>query len=150
MSHLPLLKILHPVIPSALAVGLLALAVAAPATAQSTIRVDTDAIDCLPIGENGAGFATVENNVPDTTVRLNFRRMHDTVEDLYWVNMKPAGQGRYWGVFPKAEDRALNRFELIETREEVQAQTAWADWWREKDSSDHRDPTSELDRDLIR
>ncbi|MEM1176815.1 MAG: hypothetical protein AAGM22_00595 [Acidobacteriota bacterium] len=129
----------------------LALAACAPALfAQSSIQVDTDPVDCLPIGENGAAYATVDNNVADTTVRLNFRRMHDTVEDLYWVGMNPAGQGRYWGVMPKAEDRPVQRHDVIERRENIQAETSWAEWWRQKDSSDHRDPNSELDTDLIR
>lgn len=118
--------------------------------AQSDLQVDTDPIDCLPINENGAAFATVDNNVPDTTVRLYFRRMHDSVEDLYWVRMKPAGQGRYWGVMPKAEDREVVRYDIEETRQEIQEQNSWAQWWREKDASDHRNPTSELDDDLIR
>lgn len=132
------------------ALTLVFVACASPLSAQSSIEVEADPIDCLPIGENGAAYATVDNNVPDTTVRLNFRRMHDIVEDLYWVRMKPAGQGRYWGVMPKAEDREVQRHDVIEQRADVQEETAWAEWWREKDSSDHRDPNSELDTDLIR
>lgn len=117
---------------------------------QDSTVVETDPIDCLPIGENAPAWATVENNLPDTEVRLYFRRLHDAVEDLYWVRMKPSGEGRYWGIFPKAEDRNLQRHELIETREEVQAETSWASWWRVKDVSDDRNPNQDLDQDLIR
>lgn len=128
----------------------LSLGLAAGAFAQEPLRVETDPMACLPIGENAAAWATVENNVPDAEVRLYFRRLHDAVEDLYWVRMHPDGEGRYWGVFPKAEDRVLQRHELIETRREVQEQTSWAQWWREKDVSDDRNPNQDLDPDLIR
>lgn len=136
---------------AALAMVLLPVAVGA----QGDIEVMAEDVECLPIEDNGVGWSRVANNVPDTTVRLNFRRMHDAVEDLYWVRMQPVGGGRYWGVFPKAEDRELDRHELIETREEIQEENRWAAWWREKDTSDHRDPNdpreeAEIDDDLIR
>ncbi len=125
------------------------------ASAQDALTVVAEDVECLPIGDNGVAWARVANNVPDTTVRLNFRRMHDAVEDLYYVHMNPSGQGRYWGVFPKAEDRELNRHDLIETRDEIQEEYRWAAWWREKDGSDHRDPNDpedqmEIDDDVIR
>ncbi len=143
-------------IPASLLTALLVMLVL-PATvgAQGALEVMADDVECLPIEDNGVGWARVANNVPDTTVRLNFRRMHDAVEDLYWVRMQPVGDGRYWGVFPKAEDRELDRHDLIETREEIQEENRWAAWWREKDASDHRDPNDEdaeeeLPDDLIR
>ena len=137
------------------ATTLLVLALAIPlaastALAQGSIRVTPEEIECLPIGDNGVGWAKVENNVPDTTVRLNFRRMHDVVEDIYWVKMTPVGEGRYWGVFPKAADEVLDRHDLEERRETAQDEYLWAQWWRQKQGSDHRDPNEELDRDLIR
>ena len=115
----------------------------------------TEDVECLPIEDNGVAWAQVTNNVPDTTVRLNFRRMHDAVEDLYYVRMRPESAGRYWGVFPKAEDRILNRHDLIETREEVQEEHRWAAWWKEKEITEDRDPNDpkdeeELDDDLLR
>ena len=125
------------------------------AAALADLTVEAEDVECLPIEDNGVAWARVTNNVPDSHVRLYFRRMHDAVEDVYYVKMNPAGQGRYWGVFPKAEDRMLNRHDLIETREEIQEEYRWAAWWREKDQSDHRDPNdpsdeAELDDDLIR
>ncbi len=129
--------------------------VAAGLGAQQPLSVTAEDVECLPIEGNGVAWAQVANNVPDTTVRLSFRRTNDTVEDLYYVFMHPAGQGRYWGVFPKAENRQLDRHELIETREEIQQEYLWAAWWREKDASENRDPNDaheqlELDNDLIR
>lgn len=128
---------------------------AADVSAQGAISVTAEDVECLPIEDNGVAWARVENNVPDTTVRLNFRRMHDAVEDLYYVHMRPGGPGRYWGVFPKAEDRVLDRHDLIETREEVQEEYRWAAWWKEKEVTEDRDPNdpqdeAELDDDLLR
>ena len=140
----------HPRVSFRLVAFGITLLLAAGAAAQSSPRVTTDPVDCLPIGDNAAAWATVEDNQPDTEVRLYFRRLHDAVEDLYWVRMWPAGDGRYWGVFPKAEDHALQRHEVVETRAEVRAETSWAAWWREKDLSDDRNPNHDLDQDLIR
>ena len=123
---------------------------ASTAWAQGSMRVVPEEIECLPVGDNGVGYVRVENNLPDTTVRLNFRRMHDVVEDMYWVTMRPEGNGRYWGIFPKAADEVLDRHDLSERRERRQDEHLWAQWWRAKQDSDHRDPNEELDRDLIR
>ncbi len=132
-----------------------ALLVLSAAGAQADLTVEAEDVECLPIEDNGVAWARVTDNVPDTDVRLYFRRLHDAVEDVYYVKMNPAGQGRYWGVFPKAEDRELDRHDLIETREEIQEEYRWAAWWREKESSEDRDPNDpqdelELDDDLIR
>lgn len=118
--------------------------------AQGSIEVTADELECLPLEDNGVVWATVDNNVPDTTVRLNFRRLNDIVEDLYWVEMHPAGGGRYWGIFPKSEDRLLDRHDIEEQREDIEEEYAWAEWWREKQITDHRDPNDDLDDDLIR
>lgn len=127
----------------------------AAVSGQGPLTAAADDVECLPIGDNGVAWGRVDNNIPDTTVRLNFRRMHDAVEDLYYVQMNPETPGRYWGVFPKAEDRELNRHELIETREEVQDEYRWAAWWKEKELTEDRDPNdphdeAELDDDLLR
>ncbi|MEL7062016.1 MAG: hypothetical protein AAGN46_18460, partial [Acidobacteriota bacterium] len=60
------------------------------------------------------------------------------------------GDGRYWGIFPQPENHALDRYELIEERAEIQSEASWARWWRAKDASIDRNPTKELDQDLIR
>ena len=128
----------------------MSLAVATGAQAQEPLRVEAEPVECLPVGDNGVAYAQVTNNVADTEVRLYFRRMHDAVEDLYYVRMKPEGQGRYWGVFPKAEDREVQRHDLAEQRESSQDQYDWAQWWRDKDASEDRNPNNDLDQDLIR
>jgi hypothetical protein len=137
---------LHPlVIPLALSLGF-----GSEVPAQEPIRIETEKVECLQVGENGVAWATVENNIPDTTVRLYFRRLNESVEDLYWVRMVPAGKGRYWGVFPKAEDQVLKRHDLTERRQELIRQNSWAEWWRAKDGSDDRNPNSDLDQEVIR
>jgi hypothetical protein len=115
------------------------------AVGQAQVTVTVENVECLPIGENAVVWAEVDNNLPDTTVLLSFRRLHDMVEDFYYVQMTAAGQGRYWGVMPKAEDRALDRHEL---EEEVDAK--WAAWWRAKEVRDDRDPNQDLDQELIK
>jgi hypothetical protein len=119
------------------------LAAGAVASAQQP-TVIAEQVECLPIADNGVAWATVENGVPNTTTRLYFRRLHDTVEDFYWVQMYPSGDGRYWGVFPKAEDRELDRHELEEAREHREAA-----WWRAKEASTDRDPNDDLDDEEI-
>ncbi len=114
------------------------------------LSVAADQVACLPTGGNAVVWSTVKNNVADTTVRLYFRRLNDVVEDLYYVQMHPAGSGRYWGVMPKAEKRKLDRHELEQRRDEAIDQNTQAAWWREKESSDHRNPNKDLDDDDIR
>lgn len=121
-----------------------------PLAAQGRIEITAEPVECLPLGDNGIGWAKVDNNQPDTQTRLYFRRLNDSVEDLYWVPMKPAGNGRYWGIFPKAEDNALKRYDIVEHRENLKRENSWAEWWRVKDASDDRNPNRDLDQDLIR
>ncbi|MDA8016062.1 MAG: hypothetical protein MPN21_01340 [Thermoanaerobaculia bacterium] len=121
-----------------------------PALAQRGVTVEADPVDCLPIGDNGIGWATAQGHSPDHSVRLNFRRMNDVVEDTYWVEMNPAGSGRYWGIFPKAADEVLQRHDIEQARSEAQQQYSWADWWRQKDTLDSRDPNQDLDAEMIR
>jgi len=129
---------------------------AATAAHGQEVQVESEPVECVPIEGNAVAWAKVENLSSDAAVRLYFRRLHDVVEDLYYVEMHPAGQGRYWGVFPKAEDRELQRHAFEREREELREEQArreeaeWAAWWKAKELSDHRDPNEELDRDLIR
>ncbi len=131
-------------------VALLLGAATFPIAAQDRIEVKAEPVECLPLEENGIGWAKVENNQPDTETRLYFRRLNDAVEDLYWVKMKPAGSGRYWGIFPKSENNPLKRHDIVEQRENLKREYSWAEWWRAKDSSDDRNPNKDLDQDVIR
>lgn len=129
----------------------LCLGLFAPAAwGQGGIVIEPDPVDCLPIGDNGVAWASVDGLQPHQQVRLNFRRLNDVVEDIYWTPMHPAGPGRYWGIFPKAADEMLQRHDIEETRRQAREETRWAEWWREKDASDHRDPNRDLDDELIR
>jgi len=117
--------------------------------AQST-SVTADRVQCIPAGGNAVVYATVTDNRPDTFTRLFFRRMNDVVEDLYYVEMYALGDGRYWGVLPKAEKRKLDRHEIEQRRNESAANSPEASWWREKEASEHRNPNQDLDPDEIR
>ena len=131
------------------------------------LKVTAEDVECIPIGENAVAWTAVENNLPDTEVRLYFRRLHDMVEDTYYVRMNPVGDGRYWGLFPKAEDREFIRHELEEDEERdlreaynealreaendyQREEYEWARWWRAKELADDRDPNDALDQELIR
>jgi len=115
------------------------------AEAQKT-TVTADRVQCVPAGANAVVQATVVDNQPDTRTRLFFRRMNDVVEDLYFVEMYPEGEGRYWAVMPKAEKRKLDRHEIERRRDEAAANSPEAIWWREKEASDDRNPTKDLDQ----
>lgn len=114
--------------------------------------VAVDQSECLPVGENGLIYLTVENLPPAATVRLYFRRLHQEVEDFYWVEAEPYAPGKYWAVTPKAEDEILEVRQLIkDLRDDRQdAETSWAQWWRAKEQSTDRDPNDDLDEELIR
>lgn len=137
-----------------------ALLLASTAAAQPSggaVRVAAEQVECIPIGGNALAWGQVSNLPTDTSVRLYFRRLHDVVEDFYWTAMHPDGDGRYWGVFPKAEDKPLDRRELERDREAVKRAPddddeahRWAEWWRFKDASDDRNPNGDLDDELIR
>ncbi len=123
------------------------------------ISVTVDEVACLPIDNNGIGWATVENNIPETSVRFFFRRLHEEVEDFYYVEMNPMGEGRYWGIFPHPEDEQLDRFNLRDDELLQQFRDSdpgddedylWAWWWRAKEASADRDPDDNLDTDRIR
>lgn len=130
------------------------------------LRVTADEVECLPIGENAVGWGTVDNNLPNTEVRLYFRRLHDVVEDAYYVRMNAQGEGRYWGVFPKPEDQEMVRHQLEDRDQDLRAaydealrqssddyqseEYEWARWWRSKVLAEDRDPNDSLDQDLIR
>lgn len=136
-------------IPFTLALAAIALAGSGRADAQSP-SVTAERVRCVPAAANAVVFATVADNKPNTFTRLFFRRMNDVVEDLYYVEMYPDGDGRFWGVMPKAEKRKLDRHEIEQRRDDRAASSPEAVWWREKEASDHRNPNQDLDPDEIR
>lgn len=135
--------------PGAVAVVLVALAGASGLEAQSP-SVTAHKVECVPAGANAVVKISVANNQPDTTTRLYFRRLNDVVEDLYFVDMYPEGEGAYWAVMPRAEKHKLDRHEIERRRDDSSLDHPEAVWWREKEASDDRNPNRDLDPDEIR
>lgn len=131
---------------------LLSTFLAAPVFAQNaTISVDVEAPACLPVGENGVVTASVANEPGGSTVRIYFRRLHEEVEDFYFVVATPAGPGTYRAVLPQAEDEELEEKKLERDRRpgDEDTQDSWAEWWKAKEGSTDRDPNDDLNRNLI-
>jgi hypothetical protein len=81
--------------------ALAAFGFAAAAAAQPSISVEPTR--CLPVTGNGIVRAAGAGEAAGGSARLYFRwRGHD---EFFWVEMEPAGAGRYWGVPPKPERR---------------------------------------------
>lgn len=118
--------------------------------AGQAATVNVDQAECLPIGDNGLIMLSASEEPRGSTVRVYFRRLHEEVEDFYYVQARPDGVGRYWAVLPKAEDEVLERFDFERDADDDNLEDGWADWWRAKEQSDHRDPTDVLDDEVIR
>ncbi|MCB1037074.1 MAG: hypothetical protein KDD47_24820, partial [Acidobacteria bacterium] len=131
-----------------LPVYFLAFAGSAVAVAQ-TPTISVDQAECLPIAENGLVTATVSNQPGGSEARIYFRRLHEEVEDFYYVVARPSGPGRYWAVLPEAEDEDLEP-RRFDRDEDDNPDDNWAEWWREKINTDDRDPNDDLDQDIIR
>ena len=73
------------------------------ATAIHAQTIDVEQLQCIPTGDNALVKATASNEPAGESPRLYFRwRDHG---ETYWVELEPAGGGRYWGVFPRPEQR---------------------------------------------
>jgi hypothetical protein len=117
--------------------------------------ISVDQAECLPIEDNGLITVRADGEPGGSTVRVYFRRLHEEVEDFYYVAARPEGRGNYWAVLPKAEDEALEERKLArnENGSDNSSNSAgedWAEWWRAKERSEDRDPNDDLDDDLIR
>ena len=113
--------------------------------------VSVDQAECLPIEDNGLITLQATGEPAGSSVRVYFRRLHEEVEDFYYVVARPEGQGKYWSVLPKAENEILEEKNLVRdpgTNNEVSED--WANWWREKERSEDRDPNDDLNEELIR
>ena len=121
--------------------------VALPVLGQDPVRVGD--LECLPVHGNAVATASVDPSLPVSTVRLYFSRVHHEVEDFYYVEMRPSGGGSYWGVFPKPEDKAIVKM-LLDRDEQAKTGFEWAEWWKQKEASEHRDPNGDLNKDIIK
>lgn len=114
---------------------LLLLIAAVPAFA-ATPEVSVDAPDCLPLGYNRALKASVSPEVAGASVRLYFRRLNP-VGAFYYDQMFASGDGGYWSVFPKPEDRKQHLltddwWEVLKTRDWMEGHDReWLDEWLE-------------------
>lgn len=123
-------------------------ALPAAAFAQSPI-VSVDPIACLPVAEHAVVTARVADEPGGSTVRLHFRRLHQEVEDFYYVEMEPRGGGQYWAALPKPADETLDEKRLEDAERDEERENAWAAWWRAKEASDDRDPNDDLNEQII-
>ena len=85
-------------------VGIGSTLLAVAALAQSP-TVQTADVPCLPNELNAPLTATVSPEVPGSSVRLYFRRLHPEGTFYYYIPAHPSGGGNYWTVFPKPENR---------------------------------------------
>lgn len=137
-------------ITAVLLVAMGALAAALPVFGQNpTITVEP--LDCLPVAEHGLVRARVADAPPEAEVRIYFRRLHEIVEDFYWVEMEAESPGLYWTVLPKPAAERNERFDLEERLREGEEQDEhpWGAWWKDKEASDDRDPNEELPEEEI-
>lgn len=144
---------------------------AVPAAAQTNdapaggTTVSVDDLACMPVETHSVVTARVEGQPAGSTVRYYFRRLHEEVEDFYYVEMKPLGNGVYWAVLPKPEDESLDVEELereLMGERDAEAQriidelgpeaddNPQAAWWVVKERTDPRDPNVDLNADIIR
>lgn len=135
----------------------------APAFAGAQTTVSVDNVTCLPIGDNGLVTATVGGEPGGSTVRYYFRRLHEEVEDFYYVDMVPQGGGNYWTPLPQAADETLDVMrlerELAEERAEAERildelgeeadENPQAAWWVVKERTQYRDPNDDLNTEII-
>lgn len=134
-------------IPAAVAAVLAVAAVAVPAAAQP--RVAIDPVRCLPVEEHAVVTARVSGEPGGSTVRLYFRRLHQEVEDFYYVEMEPRAAGQYWAALPKPADEELDEKRYDDADDDGERDNPWAAWWLAKERSDHRDPNDDLNERIV-
>ncbi len=65
--------------------------------------VNVTRAECVPEEDNGIIFATVRPEVGGATTRVYFR--WDEHGAMYFVDMVAAGDGKYWGIPPRPEEK---------------------------------------------
>lgn len=102
----------------------LALAAVSVAGLEAAERIGAQELECLPNESTIAFTAQVAPEVDASKqVRLYFRRLNPTGA-FYWVKMNALGDGNYWTVFPKPEEREQQ--ELTEEWWELLQERDWA------------------------
>ena len=101
--------------------------------------------DCLPLEYNRALVASVSPEVAGGSVRLYFRRLNP-VGAFYYDQMFASGDGEYWTVFPKPEDRRQHLltdewWEVLRDRDWMEERDReWLEGWleeREQESAEY-------------
>lgn len=133
---------------NAIALALVVVTFAAPAATAQT-RTTAGDLQCLPWERHSVVTARVSGAPEGSTVRLYFRRLHEEVEDLYWVQMTPRGAGEYWAALPKPANERLPHKELADTENDEQEDNLEAAWWMAKERSADRDPNDDLNEKII-
>lgn len=134
---------------ASIAATALAAALILPAVAQAQTQVSVEPLTCIPVKEHAAVTARVSGEPGGSTVRLYFRRLHQEVEDLYYVEMTASGGGDYWTVLPSPADEDLENEELADPQTEEQRRNERAAWWLAKETSENRDPNDDLNQEII-
>lgn len=80
-----------------------------PALGQ-TSEIEVGELTCLPNEENAALRASVSPEIGGGSVRLYFRRLNPE-GTFYYNHFFAEGDGGYWTVFPKPEDREQNQLD---------------------------------------
>jgi hypothetical protein len=119
------------------------------AAAAQTPRATVDAAECIPVERHSVITAQVADEPGGSTVRLYFRRLHQEIEDFYYVEMNPRGGGEYWAALPKPDDEVLNEKQLADPDTDEERDDPEAAWWVDKEGSDHRDPNDDLNEQII-
>lgn len=137
----------------------LALSLALVPAAAAQTRVEAGDLECIPVKGHAVVTARVSGEPGGSVVRLYFRRLHEEVEDFYWLEMNARGGGEYWTVLPKPDDEELD-VERLEDPDDPDAREAGlseeeadefplAAWWLSKEHTPHRDPNDELNTEII-
>jgi hypothetical protein len=93
--------------------------------------------DCLPLEYNRALLASVSPEVAGSSVRMYFRRLNP-VGAFYYDEMFASGEGGYWTVFPRPEDRKQHLltddwYEVLRDRDWMEGHDRqWLEEWLEE------------------
>ncbi|MCP4202457.1 MAG: hypothetical protein GY769_11055 [bacterium] len=107
------------------------------APGASALEISTKPLECLP-SESTIGYsAQVAPEIDGSEqARLYFRRLNRTGA-FYWVEMNAKGDGNYWVVFPKPEEREQQEltdewWEILQTRDWMKGNDReWLEDWLE-------------------
>ncbi|MFQ5525875.1 MAG: hypothetical protein ACE5GX_06390 [Thermoanaerobaculia bacterium] len=108
------------------------------ATSAAAHEITATSVACLPNEVNTALIASVDPEIDGSEqMRLYFRRLNQTGA-FYWVGMNSKGDGKYWTVFPKPEDREQQElsdewYEILKDRDWMEGHDRdWLEDWLEE------------------